>query len=102
VVGEVKEVPYVRESPIKRERREAMFRGYAKYIAGLREKEKAAENVGSGTLDTVVSTKPGTTPMGPGNRKTGIRILELRTRFDFFRFLDQPFSFFELLKNEMS
>lgn len=71
VVGEVKEVPYVRESPIKRERREAMFRGYAKYIAGLREKEKAAENVGSGTLDTVVSTKPGTTPMGAREPENG-------------------------------
>jgi hypothetical protein len=49
--GEVREVPYVRESPAKRERLNAMFRGYAKYRAGLPEKETLPGGPGSGTVD---------------------------------------------------
>jgi hypothetical protein len=36
--GEVREIPYVQECPATRERKLAMFRGYAKYIAGIKSK----------------------------------------------------------------
>lgn len=49
--GEVREVPYVQESPVQRERREAMFRGYAKYIAGKHGNDTMAGNPGSVTGD---------------------------------------------------
>lgn len=62
--GEVRMVPYVRESPIKRERREAMFRGYAKYIAGIQEKETMSGNTGPGVVDSGV---------GSGNMGTGTK-----------------------------
>jgi hypothetical protein len=59
--GEVRLVPYVRESALKRERLDAMFRGYAKYRAGIHDTEKKPGNPGSGTVDPGVgSGNPGT------------------------------------------
>jgi hypothetical protein len=84
--GEVREVPYVRESPFKRERREAMFRGYAKYRAEQKERENlpgnpgdSAADVGSGPGNPEPGTKhrePVTGDPGPGTGEPGGSVVD--------------------------
>jgi hypothetical protein len=72
--GEVQVVPYVRESPAKRARLDAMFRGYAKYRAEKKNKVPKPENPGSGGGDLGGGTvNPGTMKGDPetGTGDTG-------------------------------